>query len=95
MTRRYCTNCGAELPEEARFCGSCGKPAHQTAAVATEGARVDVPPPPPQAAPVRGGGGAILKLVGLLTLIVVGFAVLVGLVLPFLVGFFQGFMGAL
>ena len=34
------------MPEDARFCGSCGKPAHQTAAVATPEADVPVPPPP-------------------------------------------------
>jgi zinc-ribbon domain len=42
---RYCTKCGAEMPEDARFCGSCGRPAHQTAAVATPEADVSVPPP--------------------------------------------------
>jgi len=46
VAQRYCTNCGAELPEGARFCGGCGRPVHQTAAVSTEEARVDVPPPP-------------------------------------------------
>lgn len=44
--QRYCTNCGAELPEGTRFCGSCGKPTHETAAVATPETDVDVPPPP-------------------------------------------------
>ena len=43
---RYCTNCGAELPEDARFCGSCGRPARQTAAVSTPEADVRVPTPP-------------------------------------------------
>lgn len=46
MAHRYCTTCGSELPEDARFCGGCGSPAHQTAAVATPEADVDVPPLP-------------------------------------------------
>ena len=46
MAHRYCTTCGNELPEDARFCGGCGSPAHQTAAVATPEADVDVPPLP-------------------------------------------------
>ncbi len=48
MAQRYCTNCGAELPEDARFCASCGRPAHEVAAVATPDADVVVPPPPTQ-----------------------------------------------
>lgn len=23
---KYCSNCGAQLPDEAKFCGSCGTP---------------------------------------------------------------------
>ena len=46
MADRYCTNCGQELSNDARFCSSCGRPAHQTAAVATPETDVDVPPPP-------------------------------------------------
>lgn len=26
---KYCSNCGAELPDEAKFCGSCGTPVTQ------------------------------------------------------------------
>lgn len=48
MADRYCTNCGAELPEDARFCATCGRPAHETAAVSTPEADVPVPPPPGQ-----------------------------------------------
>ena len=46
MAHRYCTTCGNELHEDARFCGGCGRPAHRTAAVATPEADVDVPPLP-------------------------------------------------
>ena len=46
MAQRYCTNCGNELGPDDVFCGKCGRPAHETAAVATPEADVDVPPPP-------------------------------------------------
>ena len=48
MAQRYCTNCGAELREEDRFCGDCGRPVHETARVSTPEADVPVPPPPRQ-----------------------------------------------
>lgn len=48
MAQRYCTNCGNELGPNDAFCASCGRPAHETAAVATPEADVDVPPPPTQ-----------------------------------------------
>ena len=48
MADRYCTNCGAQLGDEARFCPSCGRPVHETAAVPTPEADVPVPPPPGQ-----------------------------------------------
>ena len=50
MAQRYCTNCGNELGPNDVFCANCGKPAHQTAAVSTPEADVDVPPPPTQQA---------------------------------------------
>jgi hypothetical protein len=34
------------LPQDVRFCPSCGQPAHDTAQVTTPDADVDVPPPP-------------------------------------------------
>ena len=46
MAQRYCTNCGNELGPNDAFCANCGRPAHQTAAVATPEADVDVPPVP-------------------------------------------------
>jgi hypothetical protein len=45
VAQRYCTNCGAELGEEFRFCHNCGRPVHETAAVSTPEADVSVPPP--------------------------------------------------
>ena len=53
MAQRYCTTCGSSLPEDARFCGSCGSPAHRTAAVATPEADVDVPLVPTRPSPNR------------------------------------------
>lgn len=44
MAQRYCTNCGNGLGSNDAFCAGCGRPAHQTAAVATPEADVDVPP---------------------------------------------------
>lgn len=46
MAGRYCGNCGSELPQDVRFCPSCGRPVHETAQVSTPEADVDVPPPP-------------------------------------------------
>jgi hypothetical protein len=40
----YCSQCGTEVPEEARFCASCGKAQGDGPAVATATA----PPPQPQ-----------------------------------------------
>ena len=48
MANRYCSNCGHELNEDSRFCPSCGRPAHEIAAVSTPEADVPVPPPPSQ-----------------------------------------------
>jgi hypothetical protein len=61
MAERHCTNCGAELGEETRFCPSCGRPVHETAAVPTPEADVGIPPPPsqqPTAQQGQGYGGA-------------------------------------
>ena len=46
MAQRYCTNCGAELREDASFCGKCGRPVHQTARLSIPEADVPVSPPP-------------------------------------------------
>ena len=46
MAQRYCTNCGTELGDEARFCPSCGRPVYETAVVSTSEADVSVPPAP-------------------------------------------------
>jgi hypothetical protein len=46
VAQRYCTNCGAELREDASLCGKCGRPVHETARVSIPEADVPVPPPP-------------------------------------------------
>lgn len=74
------------LPEEARFCGGCGRPYHQTTAMATPKAdvRVRAPPPPRQSfwteetPPARRGIKRVVKvtrldkIVGLTLTVVVG-----------------------
>ncbi len=46
MADRYCSNCGQELGDEARFCPSCGRAVHEVARVPTPEADVAVPPLP-------------------------------------------------
>lgn len=48
VANRYCSNCGHELSNDARFCPSCGRPVHEVAHVPTPEADVAVPPPPNQ-----------------------------------------------
>ena len=43
LQRRYCSNCGHELSEDAQFCSNCGRRVHQTARVPTPEAEVPVP----------------------------------------------------
>ena len=45
----FCTSCGAQLVDGAKFCTSCGQPVAQNAALAT--APVPTPAPAPAAAP--------------------------------------------
>jgi hypothetical protein len=71
VVQRYCTNCGADLREEDRFCPSCGRPVHETAAVSTPDADVSVPPAPQTGEEHRPRISLGLFLVGLLVLIVV------------------------
>lgn len=44
----FCTQCGASLDDQSRYCNKCGKP-------------VDVAPPPPGAAPGQPGAGRKLR----------------------------------
>jgi hypothetical protein len=71
VAQRYCTNCGAELGDEARFCPRCGRPVHETAAVSTPEADMSVPPAPQTGEEHRPRISLGLFLVGLLVLIVV------------------------
>lgn len=33
---KYCSNCGAQIPDEANFCGSCGTPQQATRQTTTQ-----------------------------------------------------------
>ena len=86
MAQRYCTNCGNELGPEDVFCASCGKPTHETAAVSTPEADVEVPPPPAQqasAAPNFGPAAAPPRQRSILGRVLVGCAGLLGLAVLF------------
>ncbi len=51
MVPDFCT-CGAQLPEDARFCHKCGKPQYDYPGIQEEEtAPVELAPPPPVAAP--------------------------------------------
>lgn len=43
----YCSNCGALLPDGARFCGSCGAPVQEPAGPARKAPAPPTPPVPP------------------------------------------------
>lgn len=57
----YCSNCGAQIREGARFCDSCGNPVAQ----ATPGATQPPPMPPPAVTAADTGLAKTLLLVGL------------------------------
>jgi len=85
-------------PDEV-FCASRGKPTHETAAVSTPEADVDVPPPPGES---RGFSSPVKvtrfdKTVGLILAVVVGVPLLLAVmwvVLQFVLGFLSGLLGA-
>ncbi len=70
VAHRYCTSCGAELPEDARFCHSCGRPAHETAALAIPEAQVEVPPAVPNSGETAGGAGTTAITLGIVGLLI-------------------------
>jgi zinc-ribbon domain len=39
----FCTNCGTQLPDEAKFCSNCGKPTHGTASGSGNSNQTDLP----------------------------------------------------
>ena len=39
---KYCTNCGAQLPDDAKFCTSCGSPQEVSASENTPVEKQDV-----------------------------------------------------
>lgn len=45
MANKYCSNCGQESSDDARFCPGCGRPGHEMPQVTTPEANVPVPPP--------------------------------------------------
>jgi zinc-ribbon domain len=71
VAQRYCTNCGAKQGNEDRFCSSCGRPVHETAAVSTPEADVSVPPAPQEGEEHRPRISLGQFVVGILALIVV------------------------
>ena len=55
---KFCSNCGAQLPDDAQFCSSCGTPvaANQVSQAPGQGAFSQTPPPPPYEAPAPTNG---------------------------------------
>ncbi|MFX1311636.1 MAG: zinc-ribbon domain-containing protein [Promethearchaeota archaeon] len=63
----YCTNCGSEIPDDAKFCTYCGSKIHQSI---TPPIQPSQPPHPyqgtpitPQPRPSRTGGGAVAAVI--------------------------------
>ncbi|NOY28501.1 MAG: zinc ribbon domain-containing protein [Oligoflexia bacterium] len=55
---RECPNCSTPNSAQATFCGNCGSPLDEAAAVKRKAdQRPDDPPPPPEPDPAKGGGG--------------------------------------
>lgn len=61
---KFCPNCGAQLPDDARFCGSCGTSLDAAAPAQAPGAFTQAPPsysaPAPSAAPPTLSGNVLL-----------------------------------
>jgi hypothetical protein len=79
----FCTKCGTELPADARFCPSCGKPADAPAAAAPAPApaaasTTDPAPPLPETRRRggRSGAGLILPVMIVVALFVIGYMLL-------------------
>jgi hypothetical protein len=83
VQQRYCGNCGNDLPEGVRFCGS---PDHATACVPTPETDAQAPPPPAPEPRRRGVGHTILGVALLLCGIVCLLMVLLARTLYFLFG---------
>jgi uncharacterized membrane protein YvbJ len=90
MAQRYCTNCGAELREDDRFCPSCGHPT-AVAKAPTPGPSVQSPTPqqPRQAGRWSAGRVLFLVIVAPVLLAIAWF------VFQFAVGFLNGFLNGL
>lgn len=76
----FCTNCGSNLPDDARFCPACGTAsAEPVAPMPAAAVRPSEPAPPaarPALPPLRphrsGGGGMILPAMIVIALVVIG-----------------------
>lgn len=76
----FCTNCGTNLPDDARFCPACGTATAEPVAPMPEAAFHPAEPAPPAARqalpPLRphrsGGGGMILPAMIVIALLVIG-----------------------
>ena len=88
MAQRYCTNCGAELREDDRFCPSCGHPT-AVAKAPTPGPSVQSPPPQQPRQAGRWSAGRVLFLVFVVPVLLA----IAWVVFQFSIGFLNGLLG--
>jgi uncharacterized membrane protein YvbJ len=88
VAQRYCTNCGAELGEEDRFCPSCGQPtAVEKAPTPDPSVQSPTPQQPRQAG--RWSAGRVLLLVFVAPVLLA----IAWVVFQIAVGFLSGMLG--
>ena len=88
MAQRYCTNCGAELREDDRFCPSCGQPT-AVAKAPTLGPSVQSPPPQQPRQTGRWSAGRVLLLVFVAPVLLA----IAWVVFQIAIGFLNGLLG--